>query len=728
MSEIHSTIDGVSLTLDVPDTQSVSTVLEELGKTIQTGCSNQGSCGSCLIMVKGKPRLACTLRAKNLHNKTVETLDSLSAELQHNITQSLIRLGLVQCGYCLPGIVRQIGILANYIPNPTQDDIKKALNTHTCRCMSYDLIAQAIHQSLNTSTYESDGWEPQINRSAVVGARPRVAQITIPNQQYVRLVFASVIHEKLLSVEAPPDITFISAQTHPDCDLLTPVSSILKRDSLLGFVVADTKWEAEAGLQRIVIQTETTGHTFSKSKDVWTIPSAEMGALETECCVVHKDQIYINGTTSSLLRKYTREFTVHNWGGAHLGHRTMTAHIDWSIWCAQTLNMPIHLELSMADAIRLRPKTPPVRLTFDDENTPFSITLTSIPEMSDWLEWTAETLSNNFNELNQTITVTPKTSGNSLWQHTGSHLLTQQVLGWSWFQYWNQDPSTVIQQRLDWVNAVTMQLPHLSSFSNTLLIHFDMWTSAHNQDKSIGWGIGYTPNRTVTLEQPLEISLHLTADQDCILTLPIPDMEGGLISLATQTIHQITGLPLDHIHLNTSHDNPFPEWDSEAIRPLLLYSVQQLSQKVLQQMLDCGIGALRVPIVHSQTEWYIQGNACSVLIEISPKGKMKAVDVLMDTGWSPSFSQAKSNISGLWMHALGTGYVSESFVEVPHLYRTLNHTKSKDTPDINWNLTHHNTKILPWSMIQSATCMAILHGRAQLGLPTLQVPFPKPTK
>ena len=115
-----------------------------------------------------------------------------------------------------------------------------------------------------------------------------------------------------------------------------------------------------------------------------------------------------------------------------------------------------------------------------------------------------------------------------------------------------------------------MQLPHLSRFSNTLLIHFDMWTSAHNQDKAIGWGIGYTPNRTVTLEHPLEISLHLTADQDCILTLPIPDMEGGLVSLATQTIHQITGLPLDHIHLNTSHDNPFPEWDSEAIRPFFV--------------------------------------------------------------------------------------------------------------------------------------------------------------
>ena len=55
----------------------------------------------------------------------------------------------------------------------------------------------------------------------------------------------------------------------------------------------------------------------------------------------------------------------------------------------------------------------------------------------------------------------------------------------------------------------------------------------------------------------------------------------------------------------------------------------------------------------------------------------------MDTGWSPSFSQAKANISGLWMHALGTGYVSESFSEVPHLYRNLNHTKSKDTPEIN---------------------------------------------
>lgn len=725
MSEIYTTIDGVSLNLDVPDTQSVSTVLEELGKSIQTGCSNQGSCGSCLIMVKGKPRLSCTLRAKNLHNKSVESVESISPDLRHNITESLMRSGLVQCGYCLPGILRQIGILQNYIPNPTLEDIKKALNTHTCRCMSYDLIAKAIHQALYTPLYEQDGWEPQLNRVSVTGERPRVSKIRCPNQQYVRLVFASVIHEKLLSVEAPPDITFISAQTHPDCEFLTPISSILSRDSLLGFVVADTKWEAEEGLQHIVIQTEST--SYSQPKETWMIPSAEMGALETECCVIHGDQIFINGTTSHHLCAYTQDFTLHNWGGAHFGYRNMTQHIDWAIWCARTLNMPIHLELSMADAIRLRSKSPPVCMDLSEENEHICIQLSSTPQMSRWLETTAQSVSRQFRHiLNQHITVDIDSSKHSLWHHTASNLVTEQILGWSWFQYWHHHSSNVVQQRMDWVAGVISKLPHLLNFQESVLAHFDRWTATKNHHHSIGWGIGYTPTRSIQLETPLEISAHLTSEQDCILSIPIPDMEGGLVNMATQILHQMTGLPLAHIHVRTNHNNPIPDWDSESIRPLLLHSLQQLSQKVLQQINRYGIGSLKIPVVHTQQEWHIQGNACSVLITMSSKGNLEHVDVIMDTGWTPSFEQAKSNISGLWMQALGTGYVSESFVEVPHLYRNLNHTKSKDTPLIDWNLSHQATELLPWSMIQSATWMAILHARTQLDLPTLQVPFPKP--
>lgn len=724
MSEIHSTIDGVSLTLDVPDTQSVSTVLEELGKTIQTGCSNQGSCGSCLIMVKGKPRLACTLRAKNLHRKTVETIESIPTELQHAITQELMRSGLIQCGYCLPGILRQMGVLQQYMPNPSHEDIKKALNTHTCRCMSYDLIAAAIHRAFNTSIYEQDGWEPRLNRSSVTGQRPRVSQITLPNLQYVRLVFAPVIHERLVSVEAPPDITFISAQTHPDCAFLTPLSEILNLDSLIGFVIADTKWEAESGLQRIIIHTEATSHKFPITE--WTIPSSEMGALETECCVILDDQMYINGTTSNYTQNYTEDFTLHNWGGGHFGHRVLTTHIDWAIWCATTLNMPIHLELSMADAIRLRPKSPPVVIRFSTENDTISIQLSSTPEMTNWLKHTAQNVQAQFSHiLNQHILINTNTNGHSIWNHSSSQVVAQQILGWSMFHYWNQEPSRVLEQRLQWMETVTAQLPNLSHFKNGMLAHFEGWTDANNSDQSIGWGVGYAPTRTITLEQPLEVSFYITSEHDCILTMPIPDMEGSLASMAIQVLHQITGLPLERIHLNTSHNNPVPDWNAEYIRPLLLHSMQQLGQKVLQHIQTDGLEPLRVPVVHSQRKWQIQGNACSVLLTLSSKGKVDAVDIMMDTGWTTSFNQAKANISGLWMRALGTGTVPESFVEVPHLYRNLNHPKSKDTPNIEWNLTHHNTELLPWSMVQSATWMAILHAREQLGLPTSHLPFPK---
>jgi hypothetical protein len=390
--------------------------------------------------------------------------------------------------------------------------------------------------------------------------------------------------------------------------------------------------------------------------------------------------------------------------------------------------MPIHLELSMADAIRLRPKSPPVAIQFCRENDDGSIQLSSTAKMNDWLQNTAQNIQTQFRQtLNQHISINTDTNGYSLWDHAPSEVVAQQVLGWSMFHYWNQHPSRVLEQRLQWVESVTDQLPHLSHFKNGMLAHFERWADTHNADQSIGWGVGYAPTRSITLEQPLEISVYVTPEHDCILTMPIPDMEGSLVSMAIQILHQMTGLPLDHIHLTTSHNNPVPNWNAESIRPLLLDSMQHLGQKVYQQIRTDGIESLRVPVVHSQREWHIHGNACSVLITLSSKGKVDAVNIMMDTGWTPSFDQAKANISGLWMRALGTGTVPESFVEVPHLYRNLNHPKSKDTPNIEWNLTHHNTELLPWSMVQSATWMAILHAREQLGLPTSHLPFPKAT-
>lgn len=728
MSDIHTTIDGAEHTLANPIHQNVATILEELGKSSQTGCTNQGSCGSCLIMVKGKPRLSCTLRAKNLHGKPVETIDGLSSSFQHRLTQAFEHAGTIQCAYCLPGIIRQIGILQQYSPQPTHEEIRKALNTHSCRCTSYDQLVHAIYDALSSSTLQHDGWEPTLSTAAATGQRPRVSQISVPNLQYVRLVFASNVNVRLTGIEAPPDITFISHNTHPTCSFLTPEDSILTRTSLLGFIVADSKWEAEEALQRVVIHTGTEDLKADETKTNvvdWTIAPIEQGALETECCVIHNQHLFVNGITACLAN-YTDDYTVHNWSvGGHFGTRTFTQHIEWAQWCAEELNMPIHLELSMSDAIRLRPKSPPVKLSITpDEAASHLLQVQTVSGMTDWTSQLQRFIHTQVKDiLGLSINIEILPTVDTVWQHTPSRLAIELALGWIWFHLSEIQQNDVLTQRIAWLNQVTVQHPHLKAFSNGFTQHAERWATFSNVDNRLGWGVGYTPAQEIRLDKPLTIQFQMLPDQTCQITWPFADAEGALTSIAIQLLHLTTGLPKEHMRIHVSGHNPMPDWDVEAIRPMLQQTLQEMGQHIQAVLSKEGLHALQTPIMHTQQTWTLAGNACSVLLELTPKGKIEDAFILMDTGWTPSFSQATANISGLWMRALGAGFVPTTFQEVPHLYRALNLPKAKDIPDTKLELTHHATVSLSWSSIQAATTMAILHARAQLGLAHQEMPF-----
>lgn len=116
---------------------------EDLGVyTLKPGCSPQGICGSCLVRIDGKVRLTCTLPGKSLAGKSVQTLEQEPA--REALARCFAQAGAVRCGYCIPGLLTQCGALLERSPQPSDEELRKALNMHTCRCTGWWRIEEAV--------------------------------------------------------------------------------------------------------------------------------------------------------------------------------------------------------------------------------------------------------------------------------------------------------------------------------------------------------------------------------------------------------------------------------------------------------------------------------------------------------------------------------------------------------------------------------------------------------
>ncbi len=114
------------------------------------GCG-VGMCGSCTVLVDGKPMSACLLLAEQVTDKEILTVEGLQKDgFLHPIQQAFIDERAFQCAYCTPGFLLSVVALLNENPNPDEDEIREYLAGNLCRCGSYQNIVKAVKKQAAT--------------------------------------------------------------------------------------------------------------------------------------------------------------------------------------------------------------------------------------------------------------------------------------------------------------------------------------------------------------------------------------------------------------------------------------------------------------------------------------------------------------------------------------------------------------------------------------------------
>jgi len=149
MHDIKFKLNGEEVTASVPAHHTLLTVVHEtLGLTgTKEGCGD-GDCGACTMLVNGETVCSCLMLAVEADGANVITIEGLAKGEQLNAVQAaFIEESGLQCGFCTPGMIMSATSLLEKNPNPTDDEIKVALEGNLCRCTGYDKIINAVRKA-----------------------------------------------------------------------------------------------------------------------------------------------------------------------------------------------------------------------------------------------------------------------------------------------------------------------------------------------------------------------------------------------------------------------------------------------------------------------------------------------------------------------------------------------------------------------------------------------------
>ena len=147
--EVSMTVNGTTYTNDVePRTLLVHYLRENLRLTgTHVGCDTS-SCGACTIIANGETVKSCTLLAVQCEGTEIRTIEGMAKKGQlHPIQESFREKHGLQCGFCTPGMIMSSWQLLERNPNPSEDEIRHALEGNFCRCTGHHNIVNAVQDA-----------------------------------------------------------------------------------------------------------------------------------------------------------------------------------------------------------------------------------------------------------------------------------------------------------------------------------------------------------------------------------------------------------------------------------------------------------------------------------------------------------------------------------------------------------------------------------------------------
>jgi len=286
-------VNGVAHRLEVsPETTLLEVLRDELHLTgTKNGCG-QGYCGACTVIVNNRAVRSCVTPAIRLDGAHVETIEGLAkGDELHPLQRAFIEQGAVQCGFCTPGMIMAAKALLDANPQPTREDIIKALTPNLCRCTGYASIIRAVQAAsgkrqalqipetgeLRTRIVGKPVPRPDA-RAKVTGEAIFAADLYFENMLHAKVLRSAYPHARILRIDVskaralPGVVAVLTADDIPGVrthGLLRADWPILCWEKVrytgdaLALVAAETEAIAEEALKLIEVDYEPLPGVFS---------------------------------------------------------------------------------------------------------------------------------------------------------------------------------------------------------------------------------------------------------------------------------------------------------------------------------------------------------------------------------------------------------------------------------------------------------------------------------
>ncbi|MGI9415347.1 MAG: molybdopterin-dependent oxidoreductase [Hyphomicrobiales bacterium] len=301
-------VNGSPVDLAPGDATLLDVLRDRLNLTGAKKACDNGECGSCIVMMNGKPTKSCLLPAVRAAGKEVVTIEGLAPDaydiqpgadysILHPIQQAFLEKGATQCGFCIPGMIMKTHTLLRNKPNPSREDIVKGLSKNLCRCTGYTKILEAVEYAaeLITQGRDADGPEKANGHAVgvnvarldspatVTGAAKYGADLKMDGMLHGKLLRSTHHHARILSIDVSEAVAMegveavITADDIPGTPFLPncqpqvymfPKDRIRFKGEALAGVAAVSEAVAEEALGRIRVEVEELPHAIELSEAI----------------------------------------------------------------------------------------------------------------------------------------------------------------------------------------------------------------------------------------------------------------------------------------------------------------------------------------------------------------------------------------------------------------------------------------------------------------------------